>query len=138
MTHPFFTGQCPQCHREFVPVNLEPHSSKPIAAWEGPHRNGNSSPLLWKCARCGWVDNSQDAIESFAQSNAPMNSAEVKRLGSYLVEAGLITQAQVDAALAEQKLTGKRLGEVLVQRGWINQQTIEYLLKKVILPERQQ
>jgi len=139
MTHPFFTGHCPQCHQEFIPVQLDLHSSKPKPSGEGLHRNGDSSRHPWKCARCGWIDNSEDTLETFAQSSAPAtNYAEVKRLGSYLVEAGLITQAQVDAALADQKVTGKRLGEVLVQRGWINQQTIEYLMKKIILPERQQ
>lgn len=59
-----------------------------------------------------------------------------KRLGSYLIEAGLLTPAQVDVALNDQKLTGMRFGEVLVARGWVKQQTIEYLMQKVILPEQ--
>lgn len=29
-----------------------------------------------------------------------------------------------------------RLGEVVVKQGWINNQTIDYLMQKVILPER--
>lgn len=59
-----------------------------------------------------------------------------KRLGSYLIEAGLLTPAQVDVALNDQKLTGMRFGEVLAARGWVKQQTIEYLMQKVILPEQ--
>jgi hypothetical protein len=59
-----------------------------------------------------------------------------KRLGSYLLEAELLTQAQVDVALADQQVTGMQFGEILVARGWIKQQTIEYLMQKVILPER--
>ncbi|WP_432811274.1 hypothetical protein [Pantanalinema sp. GBBB05] len=59
-----------------------------------------------------------------------------KRLGGYLVEAGLLTPAQIDVALNDQKLTGMRFGEILAARGWVKQQTIEYLMKKVILPEK--
>lgn len=59
-----------------------------------------------------------------------------KRLGHYLVEAGLLTQAQIEAALSEQKGTGLRLGEVIVRKGWIQEQTVEFLIKQVILSER--
>lgn len=71
-----------------------------------------------------------------AEVSGSINYAELKPLGSYLVEAGLLTQENIDFALAEQKVTGMRLGEILVQRGWIKDQTIEYLMKKVIIPER--
>lgn len=60
-----------------------------------------------------------------------------KRLGGYLVEAGLLTPAQVDVALNDQKITGMRFGEILAARGWVKQQTIEYLMNKVILPDRE-
>lgn len=59
-----------------------------------------------------------------------------KRLGSYLIEAGLITEAQVSVALNDQQATGMKFGEVLATRGWVKQQTVEYLMQKVILPER--
>ncbi|MEP1058507.1 MULTISPECIES: hypothetical protein [Cyanophyceae] len=59
-----------------------------------------------------------------------------KRLGGYLVEAGLLTPAQIDVALNDQKLTGMRFGEILAARGWVKQQTIEYLMHKVVLPEQ--
>lgn len=61
-----------------------------------------------------------------------------KPLGVYLVEAGIVTPDQVKIALNEQKLSQKqRLGEILSSHGWVEQQTIEYLVDKVILPERQ-
>lgn len=60
----------------------------------------------------------------------------VKRLGDYLVEAGLLTEAHIETALSEQEITGMRLGEALVQKGCIKQQTIEYLMKNVVLPDR--
>lgn len=71
-----------------------------------------------------------------ATASGSINYAEVKPIGSYLVEAGLLTQENINFALAEQKVTGIRLGEILVKRGWIKEQTIEYLIQKVILPER--
>lgn len=59
-----------------------------------------------------------------------------KRLGGYLVEAGLLTPAQIDVALNDQKMTGMRFGEILAARGWVKQQTIEYLMEKVVVPEQ--
>lgn len=51
------------------------------------------------------------------------------QLGNNLVEAGLLTSAQVDEALQEQKISNKRLGEILVNHGWVTSQTIEYMMK---------
>ncbi|MGJ3246860.1 MAG: hypothetical protein ACFE0I_12390 [Elainellaceae cyanobacterium] len=59
-----------------------------------------------------------------------------KRIGAYLEEAGLVTRAQIEVALNDQKATGMRFGEVLAARGWVKQQTIEYLMKKIVGPER--
>ncbi len=42
-------------------------------------------------------------------------------LGSVLVAHGLITEAQLDSALTQQKTTRKRLGEILVSNGWISE-----------------
>ncbi len=70
-------------------------------------------------------------------SSAPPVSPRAKYLGSYLVEAGLITPAQVDVALNDQKIMNDmRFGEVLVARGWVKQQTLDYLIKKVVEPEQ--
>jgi type IV pilus assembly protein PilB len=41
-----------------------------------------------------------------------------KQLGSLLVEAGVVTREQVEAALAEQKRSGGKLGELLVGLGY--------------------
>jgi hypothetical protein len=59
-----------------------------------------------------------------------------KPLGAYLVEAGLLTDAQVGVALADQGTTFLPFGEIVVTRGWVKEQTIEYLMQKVIMPER--
>jgi hypothetical protein len=59
-----------------------------------------------------------------------------KPIGAYLVEAGLLTDAQVGVALADQSTTFLPFGEIVVTRGWVKEQTIEYLMQKVIIPER--
>jgi hypothetical protein len=46
-------------------------------------------------------------------------AARWRPIGAVLVEAGAITQAQLDAALAEQQQTGRRLGEILIDSGAI-------------------
>lgn len=59
-----------------------------------------------------------------------------KRIGDYLVEAGLLSPAQVEVVLSDQDLTSMRFGEILVTRGWLKSQTIEFLFQNVILPQR--
>lgn len=72
-----------------------------------------------------------------AQSDRAQSSFNSKPLGTYLVEAGLITPEQVNTALNEQKQTDRRFGEVLASKGWVRQETVEYVMEKVVLPERQ-
>ncbi|WP_299489771.1 hypothetical protein [Acaryochloris sp. IP29b_bin.137] len=57
-------------------------------------------------------------------------------IGAYLVEAGLLTDAQVGVALADQTVTAMPFGEIVVARGWVKEQTIEFIMKRVVLPER--
>jgi len=71
-----------------------------------------------------------------AKISSSIDNFKVKPLGSYLVEANLLTQEQVNHALADQEVTKMRLGEILVRKKWINQQTVDYLMERVILPER--
>ena len=113
--HPFVTGHCPQCRHQF---------------------NVSTPPTYWDCPACGWQDN----LTALApQQEPPANQtslAESKRLGDYLIEAGLLTEAQIEVALADQMTTGLRFGEVLTRRGWVKEETIEYLMKKIVIPER--
>jgi hypothetical protein len=59
-------------------------------------------------------------VESLAR-HAPITSPEQQRnsfpLGRLLVQRGQITEAQLDAALAEQAVTGRRLGQILIATG---------------------
>lgn len=61
---------------------------------------------------------------------------QAKPIGSYLLEAGLLSQGQIDVALADQQYTDMTFGEIVATRGWVKQQTIDYLMQKVVLPER--
>lgn len=53
-----------------------------------------------------------------------------KKLGELLVEAGLITEQQLQDALAEQAKTGDRLGKILVERGYLPKQVIGEMLER--------
>lgn len=115
--HPFFTGKCPRCG--------------------SPYIQQDPPPVYWDCQECGWEDNlSQLVPQTNSDHTNQKNFADSKKLGNYLMEAGLLTSAQIEVALADQQITGMRLGEVLVRRGWVKEETIEYLMQKVILPER--
>lgn len=50
------------------------------------------------------------------------------RLGQLLVDARLITQADLDEVLAEQRTDGRRLGTLLVQRGLIDETQLTQIL----------
>ena len=45
-------------------------------------------------------------------------------LGSLLMRRGLITQAQLDMALARQRTTKQFLGEILIAQGWLQPQAL--------------
>jgi hypothetical protein len=59
-----------------------------------------------------------------------------KRLGTYLVDAGLLTADQIKVVLNDQQATGMRFGEIVTARGWLKEQTIEWIVQKVVEPER--
>jgi type IV pilus assembly protein PilB len=50
-----------------------------------------------------------------------MSGGRRRRLGELLQEAGLITQVQLNAALAEQRQWGGRLGRTLVEMGFVDE-----------------
>jgi type IV pilus assembly protein PilB len=58
------------------------------------------------------------------------DSSSKMRLGERLIEAGLLTQTQLDLALREQKRTGKYLGEVLADLGFVQQEVITDFLAR--------
>ena len=116
--HPFFTGVCPHCQHEF--------------------QDTATPPRFWDCPACGWKDDLSELIprHQLMEKRHSTTFHESKRLGDYLVDAGLLTQSQIEVALEDQLNTGLRLGDVLARRGWVKEETIEYLMQKIILPER--
>jgi hypothetical protein len=52
------------------------------------------------------------------------------RLGDLFVQRGLISQAQLDAALAEQRESGMKLGEILVEKGWVSRVDLASVISK--------
>lgn len=58
-----------------------------------------------------------------------------KRLGDLLVEEGIITEAQVEQALAAQKSTGRKLGYTLIELGFLSeQQMLSFLSQQLAIP----
>ena len=54
------------------------------------------------------------------------------QLGTLLCQQGLITQAQLDAALAEQAASGKPLGRVLIELGNVSETDLVRTLAKQV------
>ena len=59
-----------------------------------------------------------------------------KRIGSYLIDAGLLSTDQVDVILMDQLHCDLKFGEIAVMRGWVTSETVEFIYKKIIEPER--
>lgn len=58
-----------------------------------------------------------------------------KRLGDLLVEEGIITEAQVEQALAAQKSSGRKLGDALIELGFLSeQQMLSFLSQQLDIP----
>lgn len=55
---------------------------------------------------------------------------ERKKLGEILLAGGVITQKQLEEALAQQKVLGMRLGEVLIRQGYVTEDDILLTMKK--------
>lgn len=67
----------------------------------------------------------QSRVAALAQS--PSRRAQ-KRLGEYLVEAGLLTPQHIRQALMHQRDSGQRLGEILVAQGCLQEATVNFMV----------
>ncbi len=54
--------------------------------------------------------------------------AERKFLGEMLIEAGLLTEKQLEEALKEQVKTGRFLGRILVEKGLVDEKELKRVL----------
>ena len=59
-----------------------------------------------------------------AKEEAPQRRLSGKRTGEVLVEMGLLTQEQVDQAIAEQQVSHKRIGDIALDKGWLTKATL--------------
>jgi hypothetical protein len=60
---------------------------------------------------------------------------ETKKLGTLLIEAGLISAAQLQETLRHQRISGERLGSTLVAEGLINEDSLmDFLAKQTGVP----
>lgn len=59
-------------------------------------------------------------------------AAAWRPIGAVLVEAGAIDEAQLEAALAEQKESGKRLGEILIDSGAITWNALAHAIAEQV------
>ncbi len=53
-----------------------------------------------------------------------------KRIGEVLIDAGLISEEQLQEALKEQKITKEFIGNIVVRRGYIKEDTLLEILSK--------
>lgn len=122
-----------QMFTDFFSVILEHTKTTAIA-----FTDQGSPTMISEYSKTTKTSQKQPAHILAAQQNEAVLPARTgKQLGTYLVEAGLLSFDRLELALNEQKKTDKRLGEVVSDRGWVNQQTIEYLMEKVVMPERE-
>jgi hypothetical protein len=71
-----------------------------------------------------------DDVAEAVLPDAAVGGARADRipLGRLFVNAGLLTEAQVDEALREGSQTGERLGEVVVRRGLVTEERVAQML----------
>ncbi len=77
-------------------------------------------------------------LQAAAQALAEVSSSRnpQKRLGEYLVEAGLLTPQHIRQALMEQRQSGLRLGEILVSQGAVREATVDFIVAHGALEHR--
>jgi hypothetical protein len=75
-------------------------------------------------------------LNTSARPSSP--TSRLKPIGSYLEDAGLLSSDQIKVILADQQATGMRFGDIAVTRGWVKEQTIEWIMRKVVAPERRE
>ncbi len=64
-----------------------------------------------------------------------MSQRKKIRLGDLLVENKMISQAQLDTALSDQKKTGRKIGKVLIENGYLSEEEmLQFLSRQLKMP----
>ena len=99
-----------------------------VAAPAPPSNAGTSTSGAMSSPASGGHGNPGDAVPTFVPPVKMNTGQSTKRLGEQLIGSRLITQEQLDAALADQATSGGRLGEVLVRMGVLTEQALAHAL----------
>ncbi|NJN71990.1 MAG: hypothetical protein HC799_03825 [Limnothrix sp. RL_2_0] len=84
----------------------------------------------------GWI--AEETVDFFELLwDMRKQQAERQNIGQYFVEARLMTDAQVDDVLAEQKVSPLRFGEIAVLKGYVKQETVRFFVKN-LFPDKLQ
>ncbi|MBN1320145.1 MAG: Flp pilus assembly complex ATPase component TadA [Thermoleophilia bacterium] len=71
------------------------------------------------CARVWGVEKANASSVQAARGENLQRKLSGKRTGEVLVEMGVLTQEQVDMAIAEQRETHERIGDIALSKGWV-------------------
>ena len=99
------------------------------AAQKEAAARGESAPFGEVAVRMGLLRREQLEYVLAIQGEIAVALDSPKRLGFYLIEAGVITPTKLHEALKEQRASGMPLGQVLVQRGSIDQSLLDTMLQ---------
>lgn len=76
----------------------------------------------------GWI--AEETVDFFELLwDMRVRQRDRQLIGKYFMEARLLTSAQVEDVVAEQKLSHLRFGEVAVLKGYLKQETVRFFLK---------
>ncbi|MDP7638941.1 MAG: hypothetical protein QGG73_04400, partial [Candidatus Hydrogenedentes bacterium] len=97
---------------------------------EGTPEKADSAEPQFSIATAESVWISEEPEEDDPIANAAYDESGRKRsMGEILVEAGILTQDQLDGALAEQRASSRRrLGSIIVENGWADEEAVSQVL----------
>lgn len=98
------------------------------AAQKEARSRGENLPFGETAVKLGMLTEAQLDEALSIQRSIAVALDSPKRLGFYLIEAGVITPTQLRDALVEQRGTGAPLGQILVTRGAIDQSLLTTML----------
>ncbi len=76
----------------------------------------------------GWLE--QETADFFGEKiKSLVVKKELKKIGDYFYEAGLLSKKDLESILEEQRKLGVKFGSVAVLKGCIKQETLEFFLK---------
>ena len=89
----------------------------------------------------GWIK--QDTCDFFATRWASITANlsvkdKHRKLGYYLLEAGILTEAQVNGILRIQQRSRELFGQIAVAQGYLKPQTVDFFVQNLSLSKRQE